>query len=65
MSADEDLVWFGSSSCDAGACVQVAMRADQVFVRDRADEAAPRLACSRDAWRRFLAAVRAGEFDLR
>ncbi|GAB3951325.1 DUF397 domain-containing protein [Streptomyces sparsus] len=54
MSTSE-LVWFKSSYSGGGGdnCVEVAMRANVVLVRDSKDTERPSLAVSRDAWSAF------------
>lgn len=50
-----DLVWFKStySGSSGDNCVEVAMRANVVLVRDSKDTERPSLAVSRDAWSAF------------
>ncbi len=57
------LTWRKSTRCGTGACVEVAGSGDHSLVRDAKDPAGPVLAFSRPAWRTFLTALRAGEFD--
>ncbi|WP_214406987.1 DUF397 domain-containing protein [Pseudonocardia lacus] len=45
-----------------GECVEVADLPDNTLVRDTKDRTRPPLQCSAPAWRRFVQAVRAGEF---
>jgi len=57
--------WYKSSySTDSGNCVEVALTAEGTRVRDSKDPDGPQLAYAAGAWRGFLEAVRAGEFDL-
>ena len=56
--------WRKSSrSAAAGHCVEVAMSPLEVRVRDSKDPEGPELRFGDDVWRRFVAGVRAGEFD--
>lgn len=57
-------VWRRSSKCSANDCVEVAFHEGQVVVRDSKDDQGPVLSFAADEWRSFLAAARAGEFDL-
>ncbi|MGD9529244.1 DUF397 domain-containing protein [Pseudonocardia sp.] len=45
-------------------CVDVAVRDDQVLVRDSKDPDGPRLRFTHREWQLFLLGVRAGEFEL-
>ena len=57
--------WFKSSfSGVSGNCVEIAVLADGVAVRDSKDPAGPALRFTPMEWLAFLAGVRAGEFDL-
>ena len=56
--------WFKSRySANNGNCVEVAILADSVAVRDSKDPAGPALQFSADAWTGFLAAVQHGDFQ--
>ena len=63
MNAEEpartasELVWFKSShsSNEGGACVEVAVGARAVYVRDSKDRQGPRLSFSAQAWADFTA----------
>ena len=59
------LEWVRSSKCDAGACVEIATVDAVVLIRDSADPSLTPLAVSRDTWRNFVSALRAGIFDVR
>ena len=58
--ADTGLVWRRSTRCGSGACVEVAVAADGVHLRDGKDPDGPRLTFRPDAWRAFVADVQAG-----
>jgi hypothetical protein len=57
-----DLTWRKSSrsSSSGGACVEIAVTADQVLVRDSTNPSGPRLTIDPPAFRTFLAATRSG-----
>lgn len=59
--------WRKATASDANSgCVEVAFLSDGlVGVRDSKDRAKPALAVSTHTWNRFLACVKAGQFDLR
>ncbi|NEC51241.1 DUF397 domain-containing protein [Actinospica acidiphila] len=57
------LNWFKSSYSsgnDGNSCVELALTAQTVHVRDSKDTAGPRLAFAPDAWARFLPYVQRG-----
>lgn len=56
MSSPEDLTWYKSShsGSEGGACVEVAVTEDAVYVRDSKDPDGPRLAVNRGAWAAFV-----------
>lgn len=56
--------WHKSTLSGANGCVEVAIQADGVAVRDSKDQDGPILVFSRGEWAAFVGAVRAGEFDL-
>jgi len=64
-SNDEGLLWFKSSrSAGNGACVEVAFAgSDAIAMRDSKDPRGPVLRFGAASWQRFVADVRAGEFD--
>lgn len=56
--------WFTSSfsGSNGNSCVEVAIAAETVAVRDTKDRTRTPLTCSAAAWDAFLAATRAGRF---
>jgi Domain of unknown function (DUF397) len=58
--------WRRSSLCTGAdsTCVEVAIEAEVVAVRDAKDPDGPALRFTPAEWRAFLAGARAGEFDL-
>ncbi len=56
--------WRKSSrSTSAGNCVEMAEFGGRVAVRDSKDPDGPRLVFGQEAWRGFVAGIRAGSFD--
>ncbi|HEY0639735.1 MAG TPA: DUF397 domain-containing protein [Pseudonocardiaceae bacterium] len=57
--------WRRSSCCQGAnsTCVEVALGADVVALRDSKDQAGAVLVFSPAEWRAFLGGVRRGEFD--
>ncbi|MQA26359.1 MAG: DUF397 domain-containing protein, partial [Micromonosporaceae bacterium] len=53
-----------SRSVGASDCVEVALGDHRVGVRDSKDQGGPALWFPETAWADFIAAARAGEFDL-
>jgi hypothetical protein len=58
--------WRRATFCNSGACVEVAVGASHVQVRDSKNESdrGPILSYTRDEWQAFVQGVKAGEFDL-
>ncbi len=63
MWTSDGLDWRATTRCYSGTCVEVAIRADQVFLRHSAEPDGPWLILSRPSWAAFLEGVRAGHFD--
>ena len=59
----DELAWHRGRQCDGGACVEAAARDDTVIVRSSLDPDGAALTLSRDEWRAFLLAAKAGQFD--
>ena len=57
------LIWQKSSLSGAGECVEIAMQAEVVFVRDSEEPDGPWLRFTHAQWRCFVQAVHLGEFD--
>lgn len=53
-------VWIKSSRCVAGECVEVAVEAGAVHVRDAGGR---QITVTPTVWAAFVAAVRAGHYD--
>jgi hypothetical protein len=61
--ADNELNWRRSQRCEAGACVEVAVAEDRVYLRRSDGPESLHLVFSRPAWAAFLAAVCTTEID--
>ncbi|HEX2355483.1 MAG TPA: DUF397 domain-containing protein [Micromonosporaceae bacterium] len=58
-----DADWRTSSRSQSTNCVEVALAADSVAVRDSKHRAGPVLVFAPDRWIEFVAAAKKGEFD--
>lgn len=58
-----ELVWHRSSTCESGACVEVAATDDAVMVRNSASLQEAPVTMSHLGWHEFLAQAREGAFD--
>lgn len=58
-----EIAWSKSRHCNNGTCLEWAMPADAVLVRDSKEKEGPILSFSRGAWSGFVAAVRGGRFS--
>ncbi len=57
------LSWRTSSSCDAGACVQVAANGQLILIGDSKTPGGPVLSYTAAEFREFITGVKNGEFD--
>lgn len=57
------LSWHKSTASGNDGCVEVALSADGIWVRDTKDRPGPVLRFTRAEWDAFLTGVRQGEFD--
>lgn len=55
--------WRRSTLCGTGSCVEIAVAASYVAIRDSKRGQGPVLQFDRTAWAEFLAGARNGEFD--
>jgi hypothetical protein len=58
-----EAVWHQSSTCEGGACAEVAATDDAVMVRNPANPGDAPVTLSHAEWQGFLAAVKEGTFD--
>jgi hypothetical protein len=58
-----ELVWRRSSTCEGGACLEVAATDNAVMVRNSANPADVPLTLSHSKWQELLTGVKAGAFD--
>jgi len=59
-----EVVWRKSSYSGPNGCVEVAISAHTVAVRDSKDRGGPALTFTLQEWTAFVAAVQDGEFNL-
>lgn len=65
MADGRRLAWRKSTFCGSSACVEVALGADGVTVRDSGDYDGPRLEFDRGGWTAFLGELSAGRLERR
>lgn len=56
------LPWRTSSFCTTGACVEVAITAESVFVADSKESRRRTLVCTANEWHDFITGVKNGVF---
>jgi Domain of unknown function (DUF397) len=62
-SAEGNLNWRKSRTCESGACVQVARRGDHVLIGNTNDPNGQVSEFTTDEWRNFLVGAKMGDFD--
>jgi hypothetical protein len=63
-AACDDVEWRKSTMSGSYDCVEVALLAGRVVVRDSKDQRGPVLSFTLGEWDAFIGGVRNGEFDL-
>ena len=62
-SAQVDLEWRKSRTCDGGACVVVSRQGDSILIANSGQITGPFNAFTRAEWKDFIAGVKLGDFD--
>jgi predicted secreted Zn-dependent protease len=62
-SAQGNLDWHKSRTCESGACVRVARQGEFVLIGNTNSPAGPVNAFTADEWRHFITGVKMGDFD--
>ena len=62
-SAQGDLDWHVSRTCESGACVKVARQGESVLIGNTTDPESPITRFTPDEWRHFILGVKMGDFD--
>jgi len=63
VSANGDLEWRVSRTCDAGACIKVARMGEGVVIGNTTKPEGPFNQFTADEWRHFLVGAKLGDFD--
>jgi hypothetical protein len=63
MSAQEDLHWHVSRTCDNGQCIRVARKGESILIGNTNSPDGPVSEFTMDEWRQFLAGAKLGDFD--
>lgn len=63
VSAQGELDWLVSRTCESGACVGVARRGESVLIRNTNSPASIVIDVTTEEWRQFLAGAKLGDFD--
>ena len=63
VSAQTDLDWLTSSSCEGGQCIKVARIGGSVVIASTNDARGYVSEFSMDEWRQFVTGVKLGDFD--
>ena len=62
-SAEEDLDWRVSRTCDNGQCIKVARKGNFVIIGNTNRPEGPFNEFTMDEWRHFVAGIELGDFD--
>jgi hypothetical protein len=65
MNDSPSPVWIRISRCSSGTCLEIAVAADAVLIKDSKVVNGPILAVSRAEWQHFARSVKVGEFGPR
>ena len=63
VSAQGELDWLVSRTCESGACIGVARRGESVLIRNTNSPEGLVIEFSTEEWRQFLAGAKLGDFD--
>ena len=63
MSAQGDLNWQVSRTCEGGQCIKVARQGEFILIGNTSEPEGPVSEFTTDEWRQFLAGVKLGDFD--
>jgi len=63
LSAQEDLDWRVSRTCDNGQCIRVARKGESVLIGNTNSPEGLGSEFTTDEWRQFLAGAKLGDFD--
>lgn len=59
-----DQGWRKPAKCASSGCVEARMDGERITVRNSRDPGGDNVSYDRDEWEAFVAAVKAGEFDV-
>jgi hypothetical protein len=62
-SAQGNLDWFVSHTCESGACIKVARRGEFVLIGNTNSPEGPFSEFTTEEWRNFLVGAKNGDFD--
>jgi Domain of unknown function (DUF397) len=62
-SAQGDLDWFVSRTCESGACIKVARRGEFVLIGNTNSPEGPFSEFTTEEWQNFLVGAKSGDFD--
>lgn len=58
-----ELMWHRVTTCEGGACVEVATTDDAILIRSSRNPDAPPVTVARDEWSEFLTEAKRGALD--